>query len=156
MKFFLSLVILLLIAAVSPAARQTPAPTSIDPTGKWNVSFALPGISAKEMELTCHSNHTAVFKLNDPTATDKSVVDGVPAVWSPFSSGRINFSGEVELPIGTCCREVGTLVLKGTSTSANAISGKVVFIGTTTDEENFNGFRSLTGTFKATRKPNKE
>ncbi len=156
MKFFLSLLTLLMIAAVSPAARQTPSPAPIDPTGQWTVSFALPNIGVKELALTCHANRTALFKLNDPSATDKSVVDGVPAVWSPVSNGRINFSGEVELPKGTCCREVGTLILKGTSNSANAIAGKAIFVSTTTDEENFNGFSSLTGTFTATRKSNKE
>jgi hypothetical protein len=155
MKLYLSLLILLMIAAVSPAF-QTPAPSTIDPTGLWSVSFTLPSVGVKDLTLACHANHTALFKLNDPGATDNSAVAGVPAVWSPISNSRIDVSGEVELPLGTCCREVGTLILKGTSSSANAISGKALFVGTTTDEENFNGFRSLTGTFTATRKSNKE
>jgi hypothetical protein len=63
----------------------------------------------------------------------------------------VNFSGEVELPLGTCCREIGTSVFKGKFASKNSIAGKVIYIMSTTDEENFNGFRSSLGTFTATR-----
>jgi hypothetical protein len=59
----------------------------------------------------------------------------------------------VELPIGTCCRETGTLIFKGKFGSGNAVTGKVIFVGSTEEEENPIGFRAMIGTFTATRIP---
>jgi len=46
---------------------------------------------------------------------------------------------------------MGTLIFKGKFDSTNAMSGRGIFVGSTIDEENFNGFRSTVGSFTATR-----
>jgi hypothetical protein len=43
------------------------------------------------------------------------------------------------------------LIFKGKFASNNSISGKAIFITSTIDEENFNGYRSALGSFTATR-----
>jgi hypothetical protein len=48
---------------------------------------------------------------------------------------------------------VGTLIFKGTYDGDNSIKGRAIFIASTTDEENFIGYRSDVGTFTATREP---
>lgn len=89
--------------------------------------------------------------LLDTGADNKAAEAPLPALWSQTSNDRVNFSSEVELPIGTCCREIGTLILKGKFDSGNSIKGKAIFIASSEDVENLIGYRSMLGTFTATR-----
>jgi hypothetical protein len=133
-----------------PAGNTTP---SGNPAGRWQVKFVLAGIGEKHLVIESQPKGAASFLLMDAGPDDKPAPGTVPAVWSQTTENRVNFSGEVELPFGTCCREIGTLILKGKFGSANSITGKAIFVASTTDEENFNGFRSTIGTFTATRSP---
>jgi hypothetical protein len=45
------------------------------------------------------------------------------------------------------------LIFKGKFGSGNAVTGKVIFVGSTEEEENPIGFRAMIGTFTATRIP---
>jgi len=94
------------------------------------------------------------FLLLDAGPDGKPAVAPLPAVWSQITNDRVSFSGEVELPIGTCCRETGTLTFKGKFVSSNSIAGKAIFITSTIDEENFMGLRSMVGAFTAALVPN--
>ena len=117
------------------------------------MKFNLAGTGETNLVLVSLPKGAATFLLLDAGPDDKPAPNAVPAVWSQTTENRVNFSGEVELPLGTCCREVGTLIFKGKYGSADFISGKAIFIASTTDGENFTGFRSTTGTFTATRVP---
>jgi hypothetical protein len=96
-------------------------------------------------------NGAGSFKLLDTGVDDKPVAEPVPGVWSQLTNDRVSFSGEAELPIGTCCREIGTMMFKGRFTSANAISGTVIFVTSVDQEESAFKFRSEVGTFEANR-----
>ena len=91
--------------------------------------------------------------LLDTGPEDKPVHDPLPAVWSSLTNDRVSFSGEAELPIGTCCREIGTIVFKGKFISHNSISGKLVFVTSVDEDESPYKLRSVIGTFTATRLP---
>jgi hypothetical protein len=141
------LLIVVLLAIVSPLR---PDPTL---TGRWHVKFTLSAKDEKNLIFEAKPKGTAVFLLLDTGPDNKPVPDPQPAVWSEISEKRVSFASNVELPLGTCCREAGTLIFKGTYTSDNSIKGRAIFIATTTDEENFIGYRSDVGTFTATREP---
>ncbi len=121
--------------------------------GRWQVKFNFSGVGAKNLVLDAKVKGSGSFLLLDAAPDGKSAAEPQPAAWSQTTHDRINFSAEVELPIGTCCRDVGTLMLKGKFTSSNTISGKAVFVTSTVDEENYIGFRSMLGTFTAIRIP---
>jgi hypothetical protein len=118
------------------------------------VKFTVSGIGEKNLIFVSQAKGAGFFKLIDTGPDDKPVADSVAASWSLTTNDRISISGEVELPLGTCCREMGTLIFKGKFGPGNSISGTAIFIGTTVDEENFSGFRSGVGTFTATRELN--
>lgn len=125
--------------------------SSANLAGRWRVKVILSGGAVKNLVFESKPKGSGSFLLLDTGPDDKPVPDPQAAVWSQTTNDRVSFSGEVELPIGTCCREVGTLIFKGRFSSSNSISGKAIFVTSTTDEENLYGFRSLTGTFTATR-----
>jgi hypothetical protein len=160
--FFASLMLISVVAVqgtvfqstLSQPAGTTPSPAN--PGGRWRVKFALSGIGEKNLIIESQTKGAGSFLLLDAGPDDKTVPTPLPAAWSQTTNDRVSFSGEVELPFGTCCRETGTLILKGKFSSSNSISGKAIFITSTTDEENFNGFRSAFGTFTATREPNNQ
>lgn len=147
MKFFLAIV---LLATVAPLLDTKPEPKL---SGRWRVNFNLVETKDKNLVLEVKPKGSADFHLLDTGPDNKPVPDPMPAVWSEIDNGRVTFAGNVEMPLGTCCREVGTLIFKGTYASDNLIKGKAIFIASTTDEENFIGFRSSTGAFTATREP---
>lgn len=120
-------------------------------TGRWRVKYILTGNGEKNLILDLHNDGTATITLLDSGPDDKTPSAPQPAVWSQTSQDRINFSSEVELPIGTCCRDVGTLMLKGKLDKENSISGRSVFVTSTIDDENAIGFRSMVGTFTGVR-----
>ena len=145
---FVSLLLLLFVATY--AVPQTP-PHENTLNGSWHIKFTFAGRS--EMNLIFNANEKSVgtLLLLDTAPDSKPELSPRPAAWLQTTNDRFGLSGEVELPIGTCCRETGTLVFKGKFASNNSISGKVVFIGSTEEEENPIGFRAMVGTFVATR-----
>jgi hypothetical protein len=120
--------------------------------GRWRVKLSMTGLE-KNLVFEAKENGSGSFKLLDTGPDDKPVADPVPAAWSQLTNDRVSFSGEAELPIGTCCREVGTLMFKGKLTSNNTIVGKLVFVTSVDQEESPFQFRSEVGTFVANRVP---
>lgn len=121
--------------------------------GRWRVTFKMAGLE-KNVIFEGTANGSGSFKLLDTAPDDKPVAQPVPAVWSQLTNDRISFSGEAELPIGTCCREVGTMIFKGKFSSANTIAGTLIFVTSVDQEESAFKFRSEVGTFTANRMPN--
>ena len=141
MKFLLALLIGSLVLVQTPAAKLH---------GRWRVKFKMAGLE-KNLVFEAKDNGEGSFKLLDTGVDDKAVADPVPGVWSQLTNDRVSFSGETELPIGTCCREIGTMMFKGRFTSANAISGTLIFVTSVDQEESAFKFRSEVGTFEATK-----
>lgn len=139
------LCLLLLVTALpAPAAQKKPI-------GRWQVKFTFAGRSEMNLIFDSQANRSATFLLLDTAPDSKPEASPRPAAWLETTNDRIGFSGEVELPIGTCCRETGTLIFKGKFESNSSLSGKVIFVGSTEEEENPIGFRAMIGTFTATR-----
>lgn len=162
MRFLLASLILLSVVAVQGLAFERTSTQDAEPqalavafAGRWRVSFTLSGIGENNLVFDSQGKGSGSFLLLGGGPDDKAAAAPLPAVWSLSTNDRVNFSGDVELPLGTCCREIGTLIFKGKFRSSNSIAGKVIFIGSTEDEENFNGYRSTVGTFTATRVLNK-
>jgi hypothetical protein len=156
---FASLVLLALLASgVIAFQSERPQAVTAQPAnlvGRWRVKFNLSGIGEKNLIFDARAGGAGSFLLLDAGPDNKPAVVPLSAAWSETTNNRVSFSGEVELPIGTCCREIGTLIFKGKLSSNDTITGKTVFIGITEDEENLNGFRSTSGSFTATRVPEK-
>ena len=153
MKLFLTLSLLgaaLTLAGSQPSLDQskTDGPTL---NGRWRVKFSLVGTEEKNAVFEAKSKGAGTLLFLDTGPDNKPVAEPLPAVWSELTNDRVTFSGDVELALGNCCRELGTLILKGAFASGNSIKGRAIFITSTTDEENFIGFRSTVGTFTATR-----
>jgi hypothetical protein len=140
-------------AGVFPAFTQSPAspPPSATLVGRWRVKFTQAGDVEKNLIFDSKAQGSGSFQLLDTGPDNKSVVATLPAVWSQLTDDRVSFSGEVELPLGTCCREIGTLIFKGKFNSINSISGKLIFVTSIDEAENPYQFRSMVGTFTATR-----
>jgi hypothetical protein len=141
MKFLLALLVSSLVFVQTPAAKLN---------GRWRVKFKMDGLE-KNVIFEAKDGGAGSFKLLDTGVDDKPVAEPVPAVWSQLTNDRVSFSGEAELPLGTCCREIGTMMFKGRFTSPNAISGTVIFVTSVDQEESAFKFRSEVGTFTATR-----
>jgi hypothetical protein len=157
-RFSVASLILMSVFAAEAGAVQTrfsqvatsPAHAA-RPTGRWRVKFTLSGGGEKNLIFLAKAKGAGSFYLLDTGPNDKPVADPLPAVWSELTNNRVSFSGEVELPLGTCCREIGTLTFKGRFDSNNAISGKLIFVTSVEEEESPYKFHSLVGTFTATR-----
>jgi hypothetical protein len=135
--------------AASPRPPATPA-KAVNLIGRWQVKFTMTGVE-KNLILVSQARGVGSFLLLDTGPDDKPVADPQPAAWSQLSNDRVSFSGEAELPLGTCCRELGTLIFKGKFTAGDSISGKVIFVTSVEEDENPYKYRSLIGTFIATR-----
>jgi hypothetical protein len=133
----------------SQASRSPAHATSL--LGRWRVKFTFSGAVEKNLVFNSKAKGSGSFLFLDTGPDDKSVPDLLPAVWSQLSHDRVSFSGDAELPIGTCCREVGTLIFKGKFESSTSISGKLIFVTSVDEEESPYKFRSQVGTFSATR-----
>jgi len=119
--------------------------------GKWRVNFQLSGMEEKILEINSRAGGSGSFVLVDDGPNGKAGASSFAAAWTPLSNDRVSFSGDIELQIGTCCREMGTLMLKGKVHSTSLITGRAVFVTSTIDEENVIGFRSMVGAFSAAR-----
>ena len=158
MRLLLSIVIVLSTIAAEAVAVAVPLPKSSATAatkfvGRWRVKFIPRGGSERNLVFTARANGTGSFQLLDNGPDDKPVAALQPAAWSQLTNDRVSFSGEVELPIGTCCREIGTLIFKGKFVSRDSIAGKLIFVTSVEEEENPYGLRSLVGTFTAVRLP---
>jgi hypothetical protein len=148
LSFFL-IVIALSLFAVRTVEAQADTPAS-KLRGRWHVTFKMDGLE-KNAIFEASDNGSGSFKLLDTAVDDKPAAHAVPGVWSQLTNDRVSFSGEAELPIGTCCREVGTMIFKGRFTPQNTISGTLIFVTSVDQEESAFKFRSEVGTFTASR-----
>ena len=139
----------LLLLVTSPLVSQKP--DEKDLTGRWQVKFTFAGRTEMNLILNAQAKSAGSFLLLDTAEDSKPESSPRPAAWLQTTNDRVGFSGEVELPIGTCCRETGTLIFKGKFGSKNSIAGKVIFVGSTEEEENPIGFRAMIGVFTAAR-----
>ena len=153
MRLLMKILLTLLILLSPVAAQQTVATATGDSklTGRWRVTFSLSGDAQKNLVLDSKARGSGSFTLLDPGPDNKPVAEPVAAAWSELSNNRVSFSGEVELPLGNCCREIGTLIFKGKFQSSNSITGKLIFVTSIDEEESPYQFRSHVGTFSATR-----
>jgi hypothetical protein len=135
----------------SPVQNNASVVTTGNLIGRWQVKFTLRGSAEKNLVLDARENGSASFLLLDTAADEKPAAAPISAAWSRNSNDRVSFSSEVELPLGTCCRETGTLSFKGNFATSDSITGKVVFVTNTSDDENVTGFRLAVGTFTAVR-----
>src|SRR5438067_5474989 len=118
--------------------------------GSWHVKFTLAGVE-KNLSFESKADGVGLFMLLDTGPDNRAVPDPAPAVWTQLTNDRVSFSGEAELPIGTCCREIGTLVFKGRFDSNDSLFGKLLFVTSVDEEESPFKYRSLVGTFTAKR-----
>jgi hypothetical protein len=154
MRFILALILLAspMIGSSSVLTQSGAAdPSGQNLAGRWRVKFDLSGVGEKNLIFEATSQGKGTLLPLDTEPNNKPLANALPAVWSELTNKRVTFAGNVELPLGTCCREVGTLIFKGTFASDHSITGRAIFIASTVDEENFNGFRSTVGTFTAVR-----
>jgi len=140
------------LLAAAPQSAATPE-RAVNLAGSWRVKFTLKGSNEKNLVFESKPRGIGSFQLLDTGLDDKPVPDLRPAAWSQLTNNRVSFSGEAELPIGTCCREMGTIIFKGKFMSSNSILGKLIFITSVDDEESPYKLRSVVGTFTATRVP---
>jgi len=119
-------------------------------TGRWRVKLFMSGL-AKNLILDAKGQGVASLSLMDTGPDNKPIPNPLPAAWSQLTNERVSFSGEAELPIGTCCREWGSLIFKGKFSSSNSISGTLIFVTGIDEEESPYKFHSLVGTFQANR-----
>lgn len=142
-------IVIILFILVSAVAGHQAAPARL--TGRWQVSFALNGDAKKNLIFEPKAKGAGSFSLLDTGPDNKPVPEPAPAAWSELTNNRVSFSSEVEMPLGTCCREFGTLMFKGKFESADSIKGTIVFVTSVDEEESPYKFHSAVGTFTATR-----
>jgi hypothetical protein len=143
-----------LFMLISVGAAQTTAPLpsiSGKLAGRWRVTFSLSGATEKHLIFEANVKGAGSFLLLDTGPDDKPIPDAAPAAWSELTNNRVSISGEAELPIGTCCREIGTLIFKGKFQSNTLITGGLVFVTSVDEEESPYKYRSHVGTFTARR-----
>ena len=153
MRTHLTLLVACLVLISSVSAQQTTSPTAVSGKlpGRWRVTFSLAGDASKNLIFDSKAKGAGSFQLLDTGPDNKPVPEPVPAAWSELTNNRVSISGEVELPIGDCCREIGTLILKGKFKSNSSITGGLIFVTSTEEEESTYKYRSHIGTFTATR-----
>jgi hypothetical protein len=139
--------LLLTIATAFPLQQQS---KPLDPVGRWQVKFTLLDSSEKNLIFTAQENGEGTFQMLDTGPDNKPVAGLQAAAWS-FTDNNLSFSGEVELPVGTCCRQVGTLIFKSKLNSANATSGRIIFVTNIEEDESPYKYHTTVGTFTASR-----
>lgn len=152
----ITVVLMLMVTAYGAGSQIATPKNSLKETsflGRWHLKFTLLGGSEKNLVLASRGKGLGSFELLDTGPDNKSVPTAQPAIWSK-TLDNVSIAGDVELPIGTCCRETGTLIFKGKFVSDSSISGKLIFVTNTDDEESPFKLRSTIGTFTATRLPN--
>ena len=156
-RFCITFLFLISLAAHGVGAQIGASKTAVTPgpslslAGRWRVKFMFSGGVEKNLIFESKRGGSGFFLLLDTGPSDKPESAPAPASWSQLSNDRVSFSGEAELPLGTCCREIGTLIFKGKFSSSDSISGKLIFVTSVDEEESHYKFRSVVGTFTATR-----
>ncbi len=150
------LILILLVTAQAGALRavaQSPAkPTVVESlAGRWRVKFRFAGDVEKNLIFEAKAKNLGSFSLLDTGPDNKPVPEPAPAVWSQLTNDRMSFAGETEMPLGTCCREIGTLIFKGKLGSNNEIAGGVIFVTSVDEEESPYKYHSQVGSFTAVR-----
>ncbi|HEY0723484.1 MAG TPA: hypothetical protein VGD41_05820, partial [Pyrinomonadaceae bacterium] len=107
----LGLLILMVLSCLLPS--QVAAAEQNQVVGRWQVKFTFAGRHEMNLIFDAQAKGTGTFLLLDTAADGKPETAPRPAAWLPPDKNRVGFSGEVELPIGDCCREAGTLLFKG-------------------------------------------
>ena len=140
--------------ALRVGVAQTPAPEALQQeanlVGRWQVTLILAGVK-KDLIFESKAQGLGSFLLIRSGLDDKPALTSLPAVWSRNSNDRVSFTGDAELPLGTCCVEMGTVVFKGRFESKDSITGKVVFVTSIDEDESPFKLRSVIGTFTAVR-----
>ena len=141
----------LLFVALPLAAQNSPVPVA-----GWSVSYTLPGPTtsntSRQLIFISLTNGTGTFRMIGPrtTTTTQTVF---PAVYDWVTPDYISFTSEVELPIGNCCREAGTLIFKGTRSDTGVITGPVIFVVSLPMAASPQPYVIRTGSFTATPLP---
>jgi hypothetical protein len=148
MRFVFTALILILLVGSVLAQEKAAQPVTF--TGRWQVKFTLIDSTEKNLILTAQENGDGTFQLLD-TGLDNKPVPGLKAAAWSLTNNSLSFSGEVELPIGTCCRETGTLIFKSKLTTSNSTSGKLIFVTNIDEDESPYKYHATAGTFTASR-----
>ncbi len=138
---------LLTIATSFPLQQQS---KPLDPVGRWKLKFTLLDISENNLIFTAQESGEGTFQMLDTVPDNKPVASLQAAAWS-LTDNNLSFSGEVELPVGTCCRQAGTLIFKSKLNSANATSGRIIFVTNIEEDESPYKYHTTVGTFTASR-----
>ena len=139
--------IITVLILVSTATAQ---PSGGKLTGRWRVTFSITGDPEKHLIFEVKPKGAGSFQLLDTGPDDKPVADAAPAVWSEIENDRVSFASEIEMQLGTCCRQWGTLIFKGKFKSNTSITGGIIFVTSIDEEESPYKYRSHVGTFTAT------
>jgi hypothetical protein len=142
--------IILVLLVIGGALLSVPAQQPASPIGRWEVKFTLLDSAEKHLVFTAQENGDGTFQLLDTAPDNKPVKEPKAAAWS-LTNGALSITGEVELPIGSCCRETGTLIFKSKFKNSDTLQGKLIFITNTDEEESAYKYHSTVGTFTASR-----
>lgn len=94
--------------------------------GNWIVTFNFGANStARTFQFNANNDGTGAFRFRAPSVAVRSIF---PAVWARPTANTLSFTSEVQLPLTSTVREVGTLVFKGTRATNGTMSGAVIFI----------------------------
>ena len=140
----------ILMLLMAGAVLAFPSQQATSPVGRWQVKLTLLDSAEKHLLFTAQENGDGSFQLLDTAPDDKPVKEPKAAAWS-LTNGNLSITGEVELPIGSCCRETGTLIFKSKFKNSDSLQGKLIFVTNTDEEESPYKYHSTVGTFTATR-----
>lgn len=144
------LFVTLLVATLLPSLHSQQSAQKVSPVGRWQIRFTLTNSPEKNLVFTAKQSGVGSFQLLDTAPDNKPVPEPQPATWS-IENGNLSISGEVELPVGTCCRQTGTLIFKTKLNKADSLSGKLIFVSNIDEEESPYQYHSTMGTFTASR-----
>jgi hypothetical protein len=139
-----------LILIVAAAAVTGPSSQTLSAVGRWQIKFTLLDSPEKNLVFTAEERGDGTFQLMDTGPDNKPVADLKPAAWS-LVNNNLSISSEVELPIGTCCRETGTLIFKAKLKDSNVMSGNLIFVTNIDEDESAYKYHSTVGRFTASR-----
>jgi hypothetical protein len=142
LKTIITVLILITTATAQPSGGKL--------TGRWRVTFSITGDPEKHLIFEVKPKGAGSFQLLDTGPDDKPVVDAAPGVWSEIENDRVSFASDIEMQLGTCCRQWGTLIFKGKFKSNTSITGGIIFVTSIDEEESPYKYRSHIGTFTAT------
>lgn len=145
-----SSIIVLMVLTLMATDRSIGAGGSTSLDGRWRVKAVISGVE-EDLIFVAQKGGSGVLQPATTSAGDKAAQASRPAAWLQLDNDRVSISGEIEMPIGTCCREMGSLILKGKFTSSKAISGKLIFVTNIDEEESAYKFRTAVGTFTGER-----